>query len=164
MAPWVFGAVAVVAAACGGDDAADTTVPETTVQTVPDTTVPDTTVPDTTVPDTTVAGQTGEDTTGEDTMPDEQPAAVQRAISDLVERTGVDPGAVTVASFESVTWRDGSLGCPEPGLSYTQALVDGYRIELVVDGTSHWYHGARDGDPAWCADPSDPVEGGSGDT
>jgi hypothetical protein len=29
-----------------------------------------------------------------------------------------------------VTFSDGSLDCPEPGMSYTQALVDGYQVEI----------------------------------
>jgi hypothetical protein len=174
--------LALVAAACGGDDpAADpfvtstpvTTIPETTgpmttspETTMSDTTMSDTMVPGTTVPKTTVAGTIGPapTTTTEATMPADQPPVVRTAIADLVQRTGADPAAVMVAAFESVTWRDGSIGCPAPGMSYTQALVPGYRIELVADGTSHWYHGARDGEPFWCATPSDPADGGSPDT
>ena len=37
---------------------------------------------------------------------------------------------LTVESAEAVTWPDGSLGCPEPGMMYTQALVDGYRVVI----------------------------------
>ncbi len=32
------------------------------------------------------------------------------------------------------TWNDGSLGCPEPGELYTQALVDGFQVVLEIDG------------------------------
>ena len=31
---------------------------------------------------------------------------------------------------DAVTFSDGSLDCPEPGMSYTQALVDGYQVEI----------------------------------
>ncbi len=31
------------------------------------------------------------------------------------------------------TWNDGSLGCPQPGQLYTQALVDGFQVVLEVD-------------------------------
>ena len=36
--------------------------------------------------------------------------------------------------MEEVTWSDGSRGCAEPGMMYTQALIDGSRITLRVDG------------------------------
>lgn len=158
----VVAVLTLLVAACGGDDATGDPVPGTTV---PRTTVPGMTVPGTTVPATTVPATTGPDpTTTEARMPDDQPPEVRTAIADLVARTGTDPAEVTVAAFESVTWRDGSIGCPEPGMNYTQALVPGYRIELVVAGVSHWYHGARDREPFWCATPSEPADGRSPDT
>jgi hypothetical protein len=51
-------------------------------------------------------------------------------VADAAERSGVDPDAIDVISSEAVTWNDGSLGCPEPGMSYTMALVDGYQLIL----------------------------------
>ena len=51
-------------------------------------------------------------------------------VADAAERAGVDPAAVEVVQAEFVTWSDGSLGCPEPGMFYTQALVDGYHVIL----------------------------------
>ncbi|MCB1246301.1 MAG: hypothetical protein KDB69_03440 [Acidimicrobiia bacterium] len=90
-------------------------------------------------------------------LPSPTSSYVDWAIADLVARISVEPSAVTVARTEPVTWRDGSFGCPEPGFSYTQALVDGYRIELVVDGTSYWYHQGGSSDPKFCASPTDPV-------
>ena len=44
-----------------------------------------------------------------------------------------------------MTWRDGSIGCPEPGMNYTQALVPGIRVVLELDGARYEYHagGAR---------------------
>ena len=60
---------------------------------------------------------------------------------DGVHKTfGQGPGSVhavedvTVVSYEDVTWPDGALGCPEPGMSYTQALVPGARLVLEADG------------------------------
>lgn len=90
-----------------------------------------------------------------------EPAEAARA--DLADRLGVEPDTIEAGALERVTWRDGSLGCPDPDRSYTQALVDGYRIELRVDGTSYWYHGADGGDPFYCADPADPAPAGAGD-
>jgi hypothetical protein len=55
-------------------------------------------------------------------------------VADAAERTATEPDAVEVVQAEAVTWNDGSLGCPEPGMSYTQALVDGYQVILRAGG------------------------------
>ena len=51
-------------------------------------------------------------------------------VAAAAERTATEPDAVEVVQAEAVTWSDGSLGCPEPGMFYTQALVDGYHVIL----------------------------------
>ena len=51
-------------------------------------------------------------------------------VADAAERTATELDAVEVVQAEAVTWNDGSLGCPEPGMFYTQALVDGYHVIL----------------------------------
>jgi len=89
-------------------------------------------------------------TTLEQTMPSDLQTPVDLATRDLAERLDVDPASIEVVRVEGVTWPDGSLGCPEPGMNYTQALVDGYRIELRVDGTTYLFHGRTDGDPFEC--------------
>lgn len=75
---------------------------------------------------------------------------VEQAVSDLAERLDIDRDEIELADAEFVTWSDGSLGCPEPGHMYTQALVPGYRIRLHVGKEIHAYHGARDRDPFYC--------------
>ena len=55
-------------------------------------------------------------------------------IADATARSGVPPAAISVISGESVTWNDGSWGCPKPGVMYTQALVDGYQVVLDAGG------------------------------
>ena len=89
-----------------------------------------------------------------------------KAIADLVERTGVAPADIVVIASEEVTWPDGSLGCPEPGMFYTQALVNGSLIVLEADGRHYQYHAGPDGEPFLCANPTPPasVGGGLGDT
>ena len=57
---------------------------------------------------------------------------------------------IRVLSAVEVTWNDGSLGCPEPGMMYTQALVPGYRIVLESAGVAYDYHGAKTGKPRLC--------------
>jgi len=52
-------------------------------------------------------------------------------VADLAAR-GVS-GTPELVSAETVTWPNGALGCPKPGTSYTQALVEGMRV-LVRSG------------------------------
>ena len=54
-------------------------------------------------------------------------------LNDAASRLGVTVDQLTVMRAEAVVWSDGSLGCPQPGQSYIQALVSGYWVE-VSDG------------------------------
>lgn len=95
------------------------------------------------------------------TMPtgeQEQLPVVTPARTDLAQRLGVEPEDLEVISAEVVTWPDGSLGCPEPGMSYTQALVDGSKVVLGHDGRVYVYHAGADGQPFLC--PSEDRDGG----
>jgi hypothetical protein len=66
-------------------------------------------------------------------------------VTDAASRAGVERDAVTVVSAEARTWSDGSLGCPEPGMYYTQALVDGYQVIVSVGGKEYDYRAAGGG-------------------
>ena len=44
---------------------------------------------------------------------------------------------LVIVRAEPVVWNDGSLGCPEPGMMYTQALVNGYWV--VIDAAGQKY-------------------------
>ncbi len=89
-------------------------------------------------------------------LPDDLRArpTVAAAIADLAQRQGVDPAQVVIAAWNPVTWNDGSLGCPQEGMGYTQVQVDGELLVLRVDTALFQYH-ARGGAPfAYCANPS----------
>jgi len=79
---------------------------------------------------------------------------VELAVAELARELGLDQDAIEVVSQEEVTWRDGSIGCPQPGMMYTQALVPGYRIHLRANGIDVWFHG-RDGHPPLRCDKPD---------
>lgn len=49
----------------------------------------------------------------------------------------VDRAQLVIARAQSVVWNDGSLGCPEPGMEYTQALVNGYWIIIEAAGKKY---------------------------
>jgi hypothetical protein len=46
---------------------------------------------------------------------------------------------LAIVRAESVVWNDGSLGCPEPGKMYTQALVNGYWVIIDAAGRKYDY-------------------------
>jgi hypothetical protein len=106
--------------------------------------------------DGTVEGTDGEQASdGGGTVDEDE--AVAAATADLAATEGVDEGEIEVVTYERVTWSDGSLGCPDPDGMYTQALVPGYRIVLALGGAEVHYHGAEDGPPSRCDDPSPPA-------
>ncbi|MGB3830102.1 MAG: hypothetical protein WA962_15140 [Ornithinimicrobium sp.] len=93
--------------------------------------------------------------------------AVQEAIQDLAKRRDVDTTEITVVGYASVTWPDGALGCPQPGMAYSQALVPGQQLVLVVGGEDRApvsYHAGRQGSFRYCDDPQAPIDGGDGST
>jgi len=71
-------------------------------------------------------------------------------LDDLVARTGVQRAGIQIVGAEAVVWSDGSLGCPQPGMMYTQALVEGYRVVLEVNGERYDYHASDRGTFTLC--------------
>jgi hypothetical protein len=69
---------------------------------------------------------------------------------DLMERLDAGREEIVVEQAEYIIWRDGSLGCPQPGMMYTQALVPGYRIVLVVGDETFDYHANERGHFVLC--------------
>ncbi len=131
-----------------GDDSASsaattTAEPETTVTTqaqAPATTRPQSEAAAAGTESSTTAPQSGDDGNvveggGDDAVSGQVPTRLMDQIFAHAEgHTGQAASAMTVLRAEAVTWPDGSLGCPEPGMQYTQALVPGYWVEIVVGG------------------------------
>lgn len=69
---------------------------------------------------------------------------------DAAHRTGIDKASLKVESAEAVTWADGSLGCPQPGMSYTMALVPGYRVKVRAGERVLDYHASQRGHFVLC--------------
>lgn len=64
---------------------------------------------------------------------------------DLAKRLGTSVDDLEVIKAESITWNDGSLGCPKPGQNYTQALVPGYWIVLLRGDEEYDYRASESG-------------------
>ena len=79
------------------------------------------------------------------------PARVRRAVvAAAARRFQVEENAVVLTRAEQVTWPDGSLGCPQPGRMYTQALVPGYRLVAKSAQGEVVYHADSRGNLATC--------------
>lgn len=83
----------------------------------------------------------------------------ENAKQDLAQELDVPEEDLTIVLAERVTWRDGAIGCPEEGMSYTQALVEGYRIEIEHDGEPYFYHGEEGKPPFYCPNPPEDQTG-----
>lgn len=60
-------------------------------------------------------------------IPDE---ILEAVVAQVVGETGVSADDVTILRAEPVTWRDGSLGCPQRGVMYIQVLIEGFWVVL----------------------------------
>ena len=90
-------------------------------------------------------------------------AMLERVVADAASGAGVDASDVRVVTAEAVNWSDGSLGCPEPGMAYTQALVPGFRVVVDIDGEELHFHASESGEFAFCEDPQPPADDGTTD-
>ncbi|MBI3156766.1 MAG: hypothetical protein HYZ20_15360 [Burkholderiales bacterium] len=87
---------------------------------------------------------------GQPVAPDALAAAIRADAARMLARD--DGGAGLAVTLQDAVWSDGSLGCPQPGMMYTQALVPGWRV-VVGDGAREWvYHASRAG--AWLHCPA----------
>ena len=99
---------------------------------------------ETTTPPTTLSASpltpTGPQTLPPPPPPGGDPAAtvpadlMEKVRADAAGRAGVAPSAVQVVSAQVQSWNDGSLGCPEPGMSYIQVMTEGYQIIVSAGG------------------------------
>ena len=69
---------------------------------------------------------------------------------DLANRLDVNVDDIKINVARQITWRSGALGCPKPGMSYTQALVPGVLILLDINGETYGYHAQQNQKPFHC--------------
>jgi hypothetical protein len=110
-------------------------------QSAPPATRPSTSAPTVEAPSLPVS------TTAPGTLPD---ATLATIVADAATVAGVDPASVTVVSVKPVTWMDGSLGCPKPGVMYTQVVVPGFRVIVKAGERTLDYRVGRAGTAKRC--------------
>lgn len=81
--------------------------------------------------------------------PDKLPQ-VQMAINDLAKRLTKSIDNIEIITVELVTWPNSGMGCPQPGMAYTQVPVDGLLIRLSVEGAIFNYHSGGSREPFLC--------------
>lgn len=81
-------------------------------------------------------------------------SVVDALIATVADLASVPPDEVTVVYADAVTFPNGSLGCEQPGMMYTQVQVDGYRVVLEADGVSYDYRGTGSRPPRRCLKPA----------
>lgn len=77
-------------------------------------------------------------------------SVTEAALADAAGQLGVDRSKLSVVQAEMVTWRDGSLGCPQPGMQYTDALVPGFRVRIRAGEQVLDYHASSRGGLMLC--------------
>nr|WP_300151807.1 hypothetical protein [Propionicimonas sp.] len=78
------------------------------------------------------------------------PDARWTAILDDLTGRGAPTDAVELVSARSVTWNNGALGCPKPGRSYTQALVQGMQVVVRAGDREYDYRFGNGDRPKLC--------------
>lgn len=77
--------------------------------------------------------------------PDVSKEADSTARRELGSRLGIEPDNLQLVGSKSIEFSDGSVGCPDAGYSYTQAIVPGYALLYEVNGTRYPFHVSLDG-------------------
>jgi hypothetical protein len=76
-------------------------------------------------------------------LPVEPAATVAR--KDLAAKLNIDEKAIVIMEVEEKTWSDGCLGLAKPGEFCTQALVPGFKVEMLAKGESYTYRTNQSG-------------------
>jgi hypothetical protein len=79
---------------------------------------------------------------------------VQQATEDLAQRLTIDAGDIELVEAKAVVWPDGALGCPQPGLIYTQVQREGTLIRLSAGRRVYNYHSGGGRAPFLCEKPA----------
>ena len=98
-----------------------------------------------------VPGESASGSPGANSLP---PSITDPIVAEIAGLAGVPADQVVVVSAEAVTFPDGGLGCPEPGMAYTQVHVDGYKVIATAAGKTYDYRGTGAGTFRRCTNAS----------
>ena len=89
--------------------------------------------------------------------PDQSTRVIQLAEQDLAKRIGVPLDQIRLLAADKTSWPDGSLGFPQPGLTYSQIVTAGYQIMLGANGQTYVYHSDTNNQIVYCGTRQDPT-------
>jgi hypothetical protein len=78
-------------------------------------------------------------------------------MADALSQASQADATITLLRADAVQWSDGSLGCPQPDMMYTQAIVPGYLVVFEVEGQELEYHVAESGAFVLCNNGEKPI-------
>ena len=87
-------------------------------------------------------------------------AVIDQARADLIDRLAITGDDIELVEAQAVRWPDSSLGCPEPGKYYLQALRSGTRVVLRAAGRLYHYHAGGNTQAFLCKRPRDALKPG----
>ena len=88
------------------------------------------------------------------TPPADIPEPIVSAVrQDLAQRSGATLDSIRLVSARAMRWNDGSMGCPQPGQSYMQVILDGFQVILEAQGRSYDYRTDTRGGLVLCENP-----------
>jgi hypothetical protein len=70
-------------------------------------------------------------------------------LGDLASRS-VSSDGLEVVTARAVAWPNGALGCPKPGMAYTQMVTDGYQVVVRAGGRTYDYRFGMSSAPRLC--------------
>lgn len=77
---------------------------------------------------------------------------IDKAMMDLAQQLSVSTNQISFIQAISATWSDSSLGCPQPGMTYSQAVTPGYLIQLQADDRIYEFHTDVDQHVVFCGE------------
>lgn len=80
-------------------------------------------------------------------------AYLQAVVEDAASLAGLPVSQTVVITAQEMLWNDGSLGCPEPGVVYTQAQVSGYWVVVEAGSAAFDYRLTDQGQYRRCENP-----------
>ena len=82
---------------------------------------------------------------------------IEKAKADLSQRLSIPASRINAIETKGVFWPDASLGCSQPGTTYTQVLTPGYLILLESGGNKFEYHANLQNYVFYCENPTPPI-------
>ena len=77
-------------------------------------------------------------------LPVEPAAAIAR--KDLATKLSVDEKSIVIIQITETAWTDGCLGLGGPAESCLQALVPGFKVEMLAKGKTYFYRTDKTGE------------------